>query len=294
MLPWNDVGSSDSEFNGLQWCKRVHSALERQGSGECFLRVRVWGILFFEGLFGFLLFVECFGCSCVLRGASRFFNKTLLFIKTKKVVSSIDPSCFERAERWVARCCNLEQCCWAKCGTTVAGLLMAKKARRGCNNWYFLIGFLLGLGIWLLCLDWGLWNDWEIWILVFICGCGMIVEFVGDVYQSNGFLIWDGDFRTERWWNKSSMRLLQWRNWFTIWRSKTSRCCWVSWVFSYDRGYYWCTSWNKICGGVRNFGFDTKIDAARIKNIKDKWLVSHQTEKSGVTPGEWCLTTREE
>jgi len=162
MLPWNDVGSSDSEFNGLQWCKRVHSALERQGSGECFLRVRVWGILFFEGLFGFLLFVECFGCSCVLRGALRFFNKTLIFIKTKKVVSSIDPSCFERAERWVARCCNWSSVVGLSVGRQLLGCWWQRRPEGGAMTGIF----------WLV----SFW-DWVFGCCVWIGGCGTIGKY---------------------------------------------------------------------------------------------------------------------
>lgn len=35
-------------------------------------------------------------------------------------------------------------------------------------------------------------------------------------------------------------------------------------------------------------------DTAWIKNMKNIGLASHQKDKSGVIPGEWSLTTREE
>jgi hypothetical protein len=53
-------------------------------SVECSLRgLRA---LIFEGLLGgfFFLLVGYYGCSCVLRGAFRFFYKILLLIKKKK------------------------------------------------------------------------------------------------------------------------------------------------------------------------------------------------------------------
>jgi hypothetical protein len=35
-------------------------------------------------------------------------------------------------------------------------------------------------------------------------------------------------------------------------------------------------------------------NTTRIKNRKDKRSASHQTQKSGIILGKWCLTTREE
>ncbi|GLT64194.1 hypothetical protein SLA2020_367020 [Shorea laevis] len=62
-------------------------------------------------------------------------------------------------------------------GSVVAGTA-AHLGRRWRRGSYFLTGLLLGLGVWLFCLDWGLWNDWEIGVLVFAGGCGTILRFV--------------------------------------------------------------------------------------------------------------------
>jgi hypothetical protein len=41
----------------------------------------------------------------------------------------------------------------------------------------FMMGFLLSLSIWLLCLDWGL-NDWEIKVSI-VWGCYWVLQFGG-------------------------------------------------------------------------------------------------------------------